>query len=172
MPSEREIHPAQLDPDELLRQCDVRRTRRSGPGGQHRNKVETAIVLAHRHTGVRAEAAERRSQAENLRVALRRLRLNLALEVRRPLDPAEPPSRLWQGRCRGGRIAVSPQHVDFPALLAEALEAAFAEGGDVGAAAGRLGCTRSQLVKLLRAEPRALASVNAHRGILGRKPLR
>ena len=58
-------HPAALSPEELLHQCRARRTRRSGPGGQHRNKVETAGVLTHAPTGVQAEANERRSQAEN-----------------------------------------------------------------------------------------------------------
>lgn len=57
-------HPAAIDPDELLRQCDEKRIRRGGPGGQHRNKVETAVVLHHRPTGMTAEASERRSLAE------------------------------------------------------------------------------------------------------------
>src|SRR5262249_27924451 len=40
-------HPAARAPDALLAECEVRRTRRSGPGGQNRNKVETAVVLRH-----------------------------------------------------------------------------------------------------------------------------
>ena len=88
-------HPASLDSSHLLAVCDVRRTRRSGPGGQHRNKVETAIVLTHEPTGVQAEASERRSQAQNLSAAVFRLRVNLALAVRGPRDPAAgPQSRL------------------------------------------------------------------------------
>src|SRR5262245_62118596 len=105
-------HPASLPPAELLAQCQTRRTRRSGPGGQHRNKVETAVVLTHVPTGLRAEANERRSQAENLRMALFRLRVNLALEVRQLKGAA--PSALWQSRCRGGRIVLSAEHDDFP----------------------------------------------------------
>ena len=76
------IHPAAHDEETLWRESDVRRVRRSGPGGQHRNKVESGIVLLHRSTGISAEASERRSQADNRRVALRRLRINLALDVR------------------------------------------------------------------------------------------
>lgn len=66
------MHPACLPAAELLAAHDETRTRRSGPGGQHRNKVETAVVLLHQPTGIKAEASERRSKAENRRVALRR----------------------------------------------------------------------------------------------------
>jgi len=71
-----------VDPALLLRACVLRRGRTRGPGGQNRNKVETAVYLLHRPTGVAAAATERRSQAENLRVALFRLRLQLAVAVR------------------------------------------------------------------------------------------
>jgi hypothetical protein len=165
-------HPSAIDPERLLAECDVRRTRRSGPGGQNRNKVETAIVLTHRPTGLVAEANERRSQAENGRVALFRLRLSLAVEVRRAGEGGEAPSPLWRSRCRGGRISVSPEHEDFPALLAEALDALAARGMDVGASAEALGCSASQLTKLLKLEPRALRKVNDRRGGLGLRPLR
>ena len=77
-------HPAGLPRDELLRDCDVRRQRRSGPGGQHRNKVETGIFIEHTPTGVRAEATEQRSQPKNQEIAIWRLRVRLAVEVRQP----------------------------------------------------------------------------------------
>ena len=49
--TDRTIHPAALDPDVLAGECEFRATRRSGPGGQNRNKVETAVILTHRPTG-------------------------------------------------------------------------------------------------------------------------
>jgi len=157
------VHPAALGPEELLAECRVERLRRSGPGGQHRNKVETAIRLLHMATGVTAEASERRSQAENQRVALGRLRVNLALEIRRPCSADRAPSPLWQSRCQAGRIGVSPSHDDFPTLLAEALDRIAARAGDVKEASEELGSTASQLVKLLKKEHRALALVNGWR---------
>ena len=156
-------HPCSAPDDALLAECDVTRQRRSGPGGQHRNKVETAIRLRHRPTGIEAQAAERRSQAENLRVALRRLRLLLAIEVRQDAGGDEQPSDLWRSRCRNGRIVISPEHDDFPAVLAEALDVLASRDLDVPAAAAQLGCTRSQLIKLIREAPASLARVNADR---------
>src|SRR5271166_6636975 len=106
-------HPAALDPEVLARQCEFRATRRAGPGGQNRNKVETAVVLTHRPTGTVAQASERRTQGENRRVALHRLRMELALMVRRPIcknaDGSYTMSELWRRRCRGGRIDVNPR---------------------------------------------------------------
>ena len=164
-------HPASLPVADLLAQCDVRFARRSGPGGQNRNKVETAAILTHRPTGVSAEANEQRSQARNRESALFRLRVNLALAVR--IDPGAiiTPSPLWESRCRGGRFAINPGHDDFPALLAEALDALDARGDDFRAASACLGCSASQLVKFVKDEPRAFAAINDRRRSRGLHPL-
>ncbi len=165
-------HPAALDAETLYRQCDVERLRRSGPGGQHRNKVETAVRLTHQGTGVRAEAVERRSQEANRRRALFRLRVNLALEVRCEADLADAPSELWRSRSGGGLIRVRPTHDDFPSLLAEALDLVAAADFDVKTAAEWLDCSTTQLVRFLRNERRALSWVNDQRLSQGLTPLR
>lgn len=165
-------HPAAIDPDRLLAECAIQFTRRSGPGGQNRNKVETAVILTHKPTGLRAEASERRSQQENREAALFRLRLLLALERRTRRGPEAGPSPLWTARRRGSRIEVSPAHTDFPALLAEALDAVDLHDQDVAAAAEDLGVSTSQLVKLLKDEPRALRRLNDARLARGQHPLR
>ncbi len=172
LPMNHSCHPAELPPEKLLAECDIRFLRRSGPGGQHRNKVATAVVLRHRPTGVMAEASERRSQAENRAVALGRLRINLALEWRTSRKPEASPSPLWRSRCGSGRLEVSAVHPDFPALLAEALDVLAATGFDPRSAGEILRCTPSQLVKLLKKEPRAITRVNAERAGLGLHPLR
>jgi hypothetical protein len=161
--SEPDDHPAAGSPEQLLADCDVRRLRRSGPGGQHRNKVETAISLRHLPTGVRAEASERRSQAQNQTQAVFRLRVNLALEVRQPCGPDYVASPLWQSRCGGGVLKLSAAHDDFPTLLAEALDVLAASDADPKWAAALLDCTPSQLIRLLKLDPRALALVNGWR---------
>lgn len=165
-------HPASMDVQQLLGDCEIRRGRRSGPGGQHRNKVETAIVVTHLPTGVKGTATERRSQEQNRQVAIFRLRLNLALNVRVARSTGNTPSDLWQSRCVGNRLKVSSTHDDFPSLLAEALDVIEAHNWDVREAAEALGITASQLIKFLKIEPSALAKVNEHRRGLSLRPLR
>ncbi len=164
-------HPVELSDAALLAGCEVRRLRRSGPGGQNRNKVETAVQLVHHETGLVAEANERRSQAENRNVALRRLRLQLALAVRVSDVSETSPSALWQGRCRAGRISINPEHADFPRLLAEALDRLAAAEWSAPEAADRLGCTTSQLIRFVALEPRALALLNRERAGRGLRRL-
>ena len=134
--------------------------------------METAIVLTHRPTGLVAQASERRSQAENLAMALSRLRVILAISQRTDRGGQTSPSELWRSRCPRGRIVVNPEHDDFPPLLAEALDVLTTCGMDVKGAAERLACTPSQLTKFLQHEPRALAQVNHRRQELGLSPLR
>lgn len=163
-------HPAAMETDALLANCDVQRTRASGPGGQHRNKVETAVRLTHRPTGVTVLAGERRSQAQNHAAAVSRLRVKLAIAVRYPVggEAGEPvPSARWSARVKGGRLSINPKHDDFPALLAEAMDVLDADGYDTAASAQALGVSASQLVKLLRHEPAALVKVNAGRAERG-----
>ncbi|MBB6429691.1 peptide chain release factor family protein [Algisphaera agarilytica] len=167
-------HPARLPIDELLKSCEAQRFRASGPGGQHRNKVETAVRLLHRPTGVVAQASERRSQAQNHEVAVFRLRVSLALSVRSPVaEGSEPlPSDLWRSRSKGGKLAINPSHDDFPCLLAEALDGLASHSFEVPAVAGALGVSNSQLLKLLRHEPRAMEWLNAQRAEAGLPGLR
>lgn len=66
---------ATLDPEVPtrfeLREADVHitRTRGTGPGGQHRNKVESCVIATHRPTGISARA-DMRSQHRSLEVAM------------------------------------------------------------------------------------------------------
>jgi protein subunit release factor B len=52
---------------------DVYFYKSSGPGGQRKNKRETAVKLVHKPTGLKVIATEYRSQAANKKLAFRRL---------------------------------------------------------------------------------------------------
>lgn len=167
------VHPAMLDEKRLLRQCELTFGRTAGPGGQHRNKVETAVTIRHKPTGMESSAGERRKQYENRRAAIRRLRTRLAARVRTRVDrDRHRPSELWRSRRQGTKLPVAHRHADYPALLAEALDVIVARGYDVAGAAGVLGVTMSQLARLLRHERHVLGAVNEARTRRGLRPLR
>lgn len=166
------MHPAVLDHDALLKDCTVTAGRSSGPGGQNRNKVETAIRITHHPTGIIASATERRHKEQNKQQAIFRLRVKLAVQVREPTDPGGPVSALWASRAKHGKLLINPSHDDFPSLLAEALDRIALVGYELPAAADLLGVSASQLVKLIKHEPTALEVLNKQREALGLRRLR
>jgi hypothetical protein len=166
------LHPAVFPIEQLLNECELQQTRGRGPGGQHRNKTESAIVLTHRPTGISGQASERRSQHENRAVAIERLRINLALAVRSEAPPDREPSALWKSRRVGQRLSVSETHADFPALLAEALDFLTADQFEIATTADRLGISTSQLTKFFKQLPAALVFLNQAREKLGLRKLK
>jgi ribosome-associated protein len=71
------------DPKALAREVVVETYRSSGPGGQRKNKTETAVRLTHVQSGITVIATEYRSQAQNRQLAFERLRERL-VKLNRP----------------------------------------------------------------------------------------
>jgi ribosome-associated protein len=101
-----------LTDSRLLAECREEFFVAGGPGGQHRNKTESGVRLAHDATGIVVTATERRSQLQNRSVALERLRKRLVVlarppAVRRPTRPsrASAERRLASKKRRGLRKA-------------------------------------------------------------------
>lgn len=78
--------------ESLERDCDLEFFVAGGPGGQHRNKVETGVRLAHRPTGVIVTATERRSQSANRDAAYERMaeKLEALQRVAKPRRATRP----------------------------------------------------------------------------------
>ena len=72
------------DRESLERDCDLEFFIASGPGGQHRNKVETGVRLTHRPSGISVTATERRSQHANREMAYERMAVRLRRDAAYP----------------------------------------------------------------------------------------
>ena len=76
--------PYSLDPEQLAREIEISVYRASGPGGQHRNKTESAVRILHRPSGLIVVATEHRGQLRNRKLAMERLVARLRILNRRP----------------------------------------------------------------------------------------
>jgi len=114
-----EQRPFATDRQTLERECRVEFFKATGPGGQHRNKRETAVRLVHGPSGLAVTAVERRSQAQNLEEAYRRLArrleaLNVVPKKRKPTKPsaaartARLEDKAQQSRRKASRRKVTP----------------------------------------------------------------
>lgn len=81
-----------LDPADV----DERTYRGSGPGGQHRNKVETGVALLHRPTGIEAKVDRGRSQWQNRAAAWAELDTRVRAYHARIADGATNDARVEQ----------------------------------------------------------------------------
>lgn len=72
-----EVPEIEIKDDDLV----VQTFRASGPGGQHVQKVETAVRVKHKPTGIVVASQEERSQARNKEIALKLLKAKLFAKV-------------------------------------------------------------------------------------------
>jgi hypothetical protein len=162
--------------DALIAQSEVDRYRASGPGGQHRNKTESAVRLRHKLTGVSAIGEDSRSQAENKVHAVRRLRSAIALGVREPvqLDGFTPSRRLAAFVAAGTAPlgAKTRQTGEYWTAIAELLDLLVAGNLEIGTTAQRLGISTGALSKLLLHDDLVGRAVNDLRRAKGMRPLR
>ena len=139
-----------LSEQQLLAECRCDTMRGTGPGGQKRNKTESAVRVTHVATGLFAFDDVERSQHINRHHALQKLRLEFALHLR-----CEPTA--WK------QPVPSPSSDSFPLWAAVALDALFATDFKLADAVVILGTTTSQLVKNLLKLPALWQFVNEER---------
>lgn len=163
-----------LADDALLKQCRVETFRASGPGGQKRNKTDSAVRLRHEPTGLSAQAFERRSQHQNRKRALARLREVIAVGLRRPVDLESyaPPPPLTAVLTASGAQRIGPRHPDYWRGVQALLDLFAALDGRLGDTAARLGLSTGALARFILADSRLSRAVNRLRAERGLRPLR
>ncbi len=139
----------------LLAECDVTSSSSHGPGGQHRNKTESAVRLRHRPTGLVSQCEDHRERGRNRVDAVRRLRVRLAIAERGVSDMA------WVERYRKGRqMEIGGSAREYPLVVACCLDALATASGSLADSAKALGISSSQLVKLLVADKEVHQAAN------------
>ncbi|XP_024973450.1 uncharacterized protein LOC112511860 isoform X1 [Cynara cardunculus var. scolymus] len=161
-----------MSDEKLMSQCEMDTYKSSGPGGQHRNKRETAVRLKHLPTGIIAQASEDRSQHKNRASALARLRSLLALKVRNTieLETYTPPPELLQilpakSTIRGSECGpqIGPNNSKFSLGMQALLDLIFAVEGSVSDAAKHLGLSTGALSRLILSDDSLRQAVNEFR---------
>ncbi|KAH9726288.1 RF PROK I domain-containing protein [Citrus sinensis] len=151
----------ELTDDELLRECEMDTYKSSGPGGQHRNKRESAVRLKHVPTGL--------------------CRTLLALKVRSSvnLDAYSPPPQLLQilppkSTIRSSEVGqqIGPNNPKFALGMQALLDLIFAVQGSVSEAAKLLGLSTGALSRLILSDDSLRIAVNELRTSKGMKPLK
>jgi hypothetical protein len=154
---------------QLLGQCEVDLYRASGPGGQKRNKTDSAVRLRHLPSGLIVIAEESRSQHENKARALRRLRQRLYLHLREPFPPLER-SLLDELSAQSWKVGGKDER--FWPAVGLVLDALFQHEGRLADTATALGVTTGQLVGFLERDDKLWEEVNYLRLRFGHKQLR
>lgn len=170
-----------LTDEELMKECEMTTFKASGPGGQHRNKRESAVRLRHLPTGIISQAVEDRSQHMNRASALKRLRALLAIKVRNSVDMETytPPIELLQilpskSTIRGSDCGpqIGPKNPKFVLGMQALLDVIFAVEGSVSEAAKLLGLSTGALSRLILSDDSLRMAVNELRASKGLKPLK
>jgi hypothetical protein len=156
----------------LLAECELDTLRASGPGGQKRNKTESAVRLRHKPSGIIVIANESRSQHDNRGVALQRMRKALALKLREPVSTQEVPAAISSGIDKKGRLKIGQKDARYIPAVAVALDLLAMHMGRVSDAAKQLGISTANFSGFLTDDDDVFVEANLIRTRNGQGPLR
>lgn len=95
----------------------IQKYKASGPGGQHKNKTETAVRMTHKATGVKVEVANERSFTANKEEAFKQLQGKLTkmaeerIAAQRKADRDGKPEASFSAQIRTVRLCGNAQGV-------------------------------------------------------------
>jgi hypothetical protein len=108
----------------------------SGPGGQKRNRKYSAVRITHLPSGYSATSTGTRDQHINKRDAIRKIKLQLAVNIR-------------DEKIKIDRQVVSTHHPDYPLWVSLLFDSLYENNFDIKITASGLGLTTSKLLKLI-----------------------
>ncbi len=142
-----------MEPEQLIRLCEFSAQRRSGKGGQKINKTASAVRLTHGGSGISVIASESRYQAENRSIAIKKMKRQIALQIRNPAE------------------AMAIQDDELPSLknpvyplwMARLLDVVEEKSYSTADSAAAIGISTGRLVKILARDPDLWGKVNSER---------
>lgn len=143
-----------LPESEFVRFCTLDFFKSSGAGGQHRNKTSSAVRVTHKETGISAEDCTERSQHRNRSNAIWKLKILLALQIRRPVTSTLP------------RMECSLSAPDYPLFIAKLFDILEECGYDHKICAAKCEISSSALLKKLSRDPKIFQEFNRRRELL------
>jgi hypothetical protein len=166
------MRPDLLDEDALLDQCEVDTLRASGPGGQKRNKTESAVRIRHKPSGIIVVANESRSQHDNRGVALKRMQKALALKLREPVKMEGVPEAIAAAIDKKGKLNLGQKDARYIPAIAVALDVLSMHQGRISDAAKQIGVTTGNLSSFLTEDEDVFVEANVIRMQNGQGPLK
>jgi len=109
-----------LSVDDLIDEVELTTYKSSGPGGQHKNKTESAVRLKHLPTGITVIAREHRSQIKNRELAWQRLieKLEKRRQKKKPRLPTSVPRSVQEKRLEEKRLRARKKELRSKVKLA------------------------------------------------------
>ena len=166
------MRPDLEDETALLADCEVDTLRASGPGGQKRNKTESAVRIRHKPSGLIAIANESRSQHDNSETAFKRMRKALALKLREPVAVDSVPPPISAAIDKKGKLKLGQKDARYIPAIAVALDILNAHQGRISDAAKQIGVTTANLSSFLTDDEDVFVEANVIRMQHGQGPLR
>jgi len=139
-----------LSDAELLELCQTQAYKGSGPGGQHRNKTGSGVKLKLLNVNIESYSCDDRSSHINKILALKKLRMKIALQIR------EEPSLQIPFAFPGTDGKISADNKLYPEFIADILDRIKATSGDLSEAAKMWNLSKSALNKIILADKKVL----------------
>jgi hypothetical protein len=143
----------------LFSLCTMKHFQAPGPGGQKKNRKYSAIRIIHKPTNLSVTSTETRSQSDNRHIALRKLRIKLAIEIRGPsifLD----------------RLKISMSSPLYPSWIALLFDKLWEFEFSISRTAKSLNISTSKLVKLIARDSNIWQIINYNRENFGLSKLK